>query len=66
MEPISVQQPNGLMIGSIHHSDHAYANITDHIGREMEEMVSHIKNMDSFISITIDGTTIFNKSYMIR
>ena len=30
-----------------------------------EEMVSHIKKMDSFISITIDETTIFNKSYMI-
>ena len=45
LEPISsLQQLNGLKIGSIHHSDHACANITDHIRNEIrEEMVSHIE-----------------------
>ena len=67
MEPIvSLQQQNGVLMGSIHHSDHACANIIDHIGSQMiQEMVAHIKKNQSFISIAIDETTIYNKSYMI-
>ena len=63
---VSLQQQNGVLVGSIHHSDHACANITDHIGSQMrQEMVAHIKKNQSFISIAIDETTIYNKSYMI-
>lgn len=62
----SLQHQNGLKMGSVHHSDHACANILDHIGTEMREtMISHIKKNQSVISVAIDETTMYNKSYMI-
>jgi len=67
MKPIvSLQYQNGVLMESIHHSDHACANIIDHIGSQMrQEMVAHIKKNRSFISIAVYETTIYNKSYMI-
>jgi len=51
MEPIvSLQQQNGVLMGSIQHSDHACANIIDHIGSQMrQEIVAHIKKNPGFI-----------------
>lgn len=51
---------NGAEVGNIHISDHACTEIISHVAEEMHrKFVCNVKEMDSWVSITIDENTIY-------
>jgi hypothetical protein len=55
---IDLQRLNGIDMGRILHSDHACANIIDHIAKEMRKrMLEEIISQNAKISILIDEST---------
>ncbi|XP_031357901.1 E3 SUMO-protein ligase KIAA1586-like [Photinus pyralis] len=63
---IDMQVLNGLKMGRILHSDHACADIANHIATEMRKrIVSQIIQNESKISVLIDETTSVSKNTVL-
>lgn len=63
---MTMQELNGAEVGNIHKSDHACAEIISHIAKEMRrKFVCNVKEMNSWVSITIDESTIHGRPYLI-
>ena len=63
---MTMQKLNGVEVVNIHKSDHACAEIINHIAKEMRrKFVCNVKEMDSQVSITIDESTIHGSPYLI-
>lgn len=61
-----LQEISGGKMGPLHRSDHTCIAMIEHIATKMKKsMISALKSNDYFVSLTVDESSNFGKSYLI-